>query len=290
MFFSMRQKKMISNNIYKSLSVFLSLYLCSCSSDTHQKADIIYARRLSPYYTVEVGDTVQSVSKKYDMNEDQFVQINKLSTPYELIPGQKVIVNLKVDKLVSTNIAVTESDGVTITQNVDVKDEKKTLEENDKAVDGQEKDKAESGEKLESSHEHDEKESTPSEPSKSGLKWPVYGKIVKKFGDKKNGQFSNGISISAPEGTPVYAAKVGTVTKSDVDLAGFGKTIVVHHEDGTMTIYSHLKSCLAKAGQKVTAKTVIGRVGKTGGIKKPELHFQVRSANKEPINPQKFLG
>jgi lipoprotein NlpD len=285
----MRSEKIIFNNMNKAVSVFLSLYLCSCSSvDTHQKADIIYARRLSPYYTVEAGDTVASIAKKYDMEESQFIEINKLSMPYELIPGQKVIVHPKVDKLSSTPTKVTESDGVVISQNLEA--EKKPLENEPKSANEAEKDKVDGNGKLEVPHEYDEKESTPTEAIKNGLKWPVYGKIVKKFGDKKNGQFSNGISISAPEGTPVYPAKSGTVTKSDVDLAGFGKTIVVHHDDGMMTIYSHLKICQAKVGQKVTAKTVIGRVGKTGGIKKPELHFQVRSENKEPINPQKLLG
>lgn len=276
-------------NIFLKKIVYSSFlfYLAGCSSvDPYQKVEVIYGRRATPYYTVEEGDTVQSVSSKYAMDEAEFIEINKLSSPFELIPGQKLLVHPKAISKDGKNASSSDEVYVSQTEEKPKLNEEKKDEHQDHQVQNSDvADQASSDDEKTTDDDSQQKKTS----DKKHLKWPVHGRVVKKYGDNKNGQFSKGISISAPEGTPVYPAKDGVVLKSNVDLEGFGKTVVVQHDDGMMTVYSHLKLCIAKQGSKVTTKTVIGRVGKTGGIKKPELHFQLRDKNKESLNPLSYL-
>ncbi|CAO5680748.1 MAG: Murein hydrolase activator NlpD [Holosporales bacterium] len=284
----MKKDKKFESYFLKIASVAFAFTLAGCSSSHEEKAELVLARKISPYYTVEDGDTVQSISDKYGMQVEEFVRTNELSVPYTVYTGQKVIVYQKGKEAQPHPASVVktfESDGVSVSQSraeepSQKKESTADLKENPKAETDQN-----SEQKTDSSEESDVTEEVPSHD----MKWPVKGKVIKKFGDKKNGKISKGISIAAPEGTPVYAAQSGKVFKSNVDLDDFGKTVILQHDDGKMSVYSHLKVCLVKPGQVVDPKTVIGRVGKTGGLKKPELHFQVRNASKNPVDPLKLL-
>ena len=98
------------------------------------------------------------------------------------------------------------------------------------------------------------------------------------------------VDISMPVGTPVYAARDGTVvdmkmhfTKAGLDPAAHGKAnyIRLRHADGTMTVYVHLQheSQVVKLGQKVRAGDLIARSGNTGYTTGPHLHFAVQHNN-----------
>lgn len=268
----------------------IGLLLIGCSGDD-EKAEVIYARKPTPYHTIKAGETVQSVASEYGMTVQEFIEINALITPYELIPGQRVIVHSKPK---TSRKNVFESDGISV-MNQDVTPETKldpsgfTKTQTPKDQETINKDGEETAfkddESLKNKAEQQEDDHQAADESKHAYAWPVKGKVVRKFGEKAGTEVSEGISISAPEGTPVYAAAEGTVLKSNVEIKGFGKAIVIEHADGKKTVYLHLKVCNAKTGQKVDQKTIIGRVGKTGGLKKPQLHFQVRGNGKKAIDP-----
>ncbi|PIZ32859.1 MAG: hypothetical protein COY39_04260 [Alphaproteobacteria bacterium CG_4_10_14_0_8_um_filter_37_21] len=275
------------------LSVFLALLLVvilpSCTS-TKDSASVkfIYARKPNPYYTVQEAETVSMIAKKFKMTEEEFIHVNRISAPYELIPGQKVIVFPKNGMQVGQNQVGEnfEAGGVEVSANSEVETSTGlNLSEPADAEDGNHEVRDFSPENAQGTAKIGEEERL----SQGKYHWPVKGKVTKKVKTGPNGNLSGGINISAPEGTPVYAAGKGVIVKSDVNVQGYGKTIIVKHTDGTMSVYSHLKSCTAKAGQSVDRKTIIGRVGKTGGLKKPELHFQLRGANKKYIDPLSML-
>lgn len=88
-----------------------------------------------------------------------------------------------------------------------------------------------------------------------------------------------GIDINCKTGTPVYASKSGVVCNiGDETTAGSRGTFVrINHRDGTYSQYQHLKfrSYTVKVNQEVRQGDLIGYSGKTGGIDKEHLHFQV---------------
>ncbi len=278
------------NLIISVLIAFLSVVvLPSCTSTKDSSAvQFVYARKPNPYYTVQEGETVSMVAKKFAMTEEELIHANRLTAPYELIPGQKVIVFPKERQHGTQGKFASsfEADGVEVSANNDAGLSTGLKLTESVGADHNQEIRDLSQEKLQGDTKMGEEAVLP----QGKYHWPVKGKVTKKVKTDANGNLSGGINISAPEGTPVYAAAKGVIVKSDITVEGFGKTVIVKHLDGTMSIYSHLKSCTAKAGQTVDTKTIIGRVGKTGGLKKPELHFQLRSANKKYMDPLHMLG
>lgn len=133
---------------------------------------------------------------------------------------------------------------------------------------------------------------SPKTPKSSGIKsmrWPVNGRIVSKFGSKKNLGKNDGIDISVPEGTSVKAAENGIVIYSGSELAGFGNLILIRHDGGFVTAYAYNKSLVVQKGAEVRRGQVIARSGKTGDAETPMLHFEVRK-NSRPVNPVTYLG
>lgn len=118
------------------------------------------------------------------------------------------------------------------------------------------------------------------------LSWPVDGVVFSPFGPRR-GRFHCGIDISAPKGTPIHAAASGTVARA-ATRRGFGKSILIEHGNGVMTRYSHCEVMLCKAGDKISAGQVIGKVGRTGRTTGPHLHFEV-VINGKHQDPQKNL-
>jgi murein DD-endopeptidase MepM/ murein hydrolase activator NlpD len=100
---------------------------------------------------------------------------------------------------------------------------------------------------------------------------------------------NDGINIEAPLGTPVTAAEAGVVAYAGNELRGFGNLLLVRHQGGWMTAYAHNNELLVKRGQKVTRGQMIARVGRTGNVEQPQLHFEIRKGT-DAIDPVKFLG
>jgi len=118
--------------------------------------------------------------------------------------------------------------------------------------------------------------------------WPVRGKVIVHFGMNYNGIKSKGISIEAEEGTDVVAASSGKVSFCDDKVKGRGKTIIIDHADGFVTVYAHNSELLVKAGDIVKQGQVIAKVGSTGRANTPQLYFEIRKGH-IPKNPFYYL-
>jgi hypothetical protein len=99
----------------------------------------------------------------------------------------------------------------------------------------------------------------------------------------------DGINIAAAKGTPVKAAESGTVLYAGDEVKGFGKLVLIGHNDGYVTAYANNDELLVTKGKRVTKGEVIAKVGQTGNVTSPQLHFEIRQKNK-PIDPAPLLG
>jgi murein DD-endopeptidase MepM/ murein hydrolase activator NlpD len=91
-----------------------------------------------------------------------------------------------------------------------------------------------------------------------------------------------------PQGTPVKAAENGVVIYAGDGLKELGKTILVRHADGLVTVYGHVSKIDVKRGDDIKRGQQIASSGMSGSAKQPQLHFEVRK-NSKPVNPATYL-
>jgi murein DD-endopeptidase MepM/ murein hydrolase activator NlpD len=118
--------------------------------------------------------------------------------------------------------------------------------------------------------------------------WPVHGRIVERYGPGPAGTHNDGVNIAAPRGTPIEAAGAGVVAYAGDELRGYGNLILIKQPDGWISAYAHCAAILVKQGQKVAKGQVIARVGATGDVTAPQLHFELRRGDR-PVDPQRYL-
>lgn len=118
--------------------------------------------------------------------------------------------------------------------------------------------------------------------------WPVRGAIISQYGVGSKGRRNDGVNIAAPIGTPVRAAADGEVVYRGSELDGYGNLLLVKHRDGFVTAYAHNDVMLVRKGQRVQQGQVIAKVGQTGAVSEPQLHFEIRQDLKS-VDPQAFL-
>lgn len=155
---------------------------------------------------------------------------------------------------------------------------KKPEQKKEKAVGKKKKEKASSAEKKEEEEHEQLKEIQPQ------FIWPVEGDVIAKFKPGK----TDGIKIKVSEGTSVKAAAAGDVLYAGSELKGFGNLLLLKHAGGWVTAYANNSSLLVKKGDKVKQGQVIAKSGKTGDVKTPQLHFEVRKG-KQPVDPLAHL-
>jgi murein DD-endopeptidase MepM/ murein hydrolase activator NlpD len=124
--------------------------------------------------------------------------------------------------------------------------------------------------------------------SSHGYVWPVTGTIVSGFGPKPGGLTNDGINILADRGTPVRAAGNGTVAYAGNQIRGFGNLVLLRHEDGLMTAYAHLDSIRVARGATVSRGAALGTVGTSGSVDRPQLHFEIRRGT-TALDPRNYL-
>ena len=85
------------------------------------------------------------------------------------------------------------------------------------------------------------------------------------------------------------AAENGVVVYAGNELRGYGNLLLVRHADGWVTAYAHNDKLLVKRGEQVKRGQTIARVGSTGNVTEPQLHFEIRKGTARSI-PSSYLG
>ncbi len=201
-------------------------------------------------YVVRRGDTLYSIARRYGVNVRELASVNNVPAPYTIKVGQQleVPVGLTTAGIASSATALRPS-----------------------APAGRTPPRV-----------------LPPVKRDEGFLWPVKGRVISSYGVKKNGLHNDGINISAALGAPVHAAKSGVVTYAGSELKGYGKLLLIKHDDGFITAYAHNRRLLVKRGDYVHQGDVIAEAGDTGAVSSPQVHFEIRKGRKS-LNPMDYL-
>lgn len=232
------------------------------------------------YHIVKKDETLWRIARAYNCNEKELLKINGISDATKIEAGTVLFIP-DADKAIKIRTsAVTE-----------------------KPIIGQKETEAEKSYTVKSEKKEIEtgKETMAAESFGTNFIWPVTGEISSKFGRQSeiitlsNGikinstRYNNGIIIDAQEGTPVVASENGVIDKTGT-FKYYGKTIIINHGRGYMTVYSYLKEIMVKEGEKIKQGETIGLVGKheRDNNNKFSLHFEIRHKNRAK-NPLFYL-
>ncbi len=124
----------------------------------------------------------------------------------------------------------------------------------------------------------------PSQPPPDWA-WPTAGRINVEFGAKPG--TGTGVLINGKTGQAVYSAASGRVVYAGSGLIGYGKLIILKHNDTYLSAYGYNASLLVKEGDQIKKGQKIATMGE-GPERKPRLHFEIRR-NGKPVNPRQYL-
>ena len=216
-------------------------------------------------HTVGRGEELSDIADNYGVREVDIIALNSLRPPYALKKGQEL-------KIPARETAAAPSEGDYVKAG-DV-----AVPRSKPEIDGGRAAEAEPAAKP-------SKQAAAEGPR---FDWPVSGKVISNFGASGDGLYNEGINIAVPVGTPVRAAAAGTIRYAGNELRGYGNLVLIEHSGGYVTAYAHNDSLKVKRGDKVSRGDVIALSGKTGNVKSPQLHFEVRKGT-ESVDPRKHL-
>jgi lipoprotein NlpD len=113
--------------------------------------------------------------------------------------------------------------------------------------------------------------------------WPASGRVLAGFSEATN----KGVDILGKVGDPVFASASGRVVYSGVGLRGYGKLVIIKHNQTYLSAYAHNSNLLVKEGQNVARGQKIAEIGDSDSSQ-AKLHFEIRRLGK-PVDPLKFL-
>jgi lipoprotein NlpD len=123
----------------------------------------------------------------------------------------------------------------------------------------------------------------PAQPDSVDWMWPTAGKVLANLPKGSN----KGVDILGKIGDPVFASASGRVMYSGTGLRGYGKLVIIKHNDTYLSTYAHNSKLLVKQGDNVVKGQKIAEIGNTDSPQ-PKLTFEIRKLGK-PVDPLEFL-
>lgn len=239
------------------------------------------------YYKLEKNDTLAKIAKKYGISVVDIVDYNNIN-PKKLKAGSTIFlkgVTLQKYKDVEGRLIAAQQ----------AKEDKKKNKNKEKEKEKEKPEKPPKGTKGSPPPpppEDNDDGGRSAAYSGAGFAYPVrYAGVSSPFGNRyhpvlKRYILHTGVDLVAKY-VPLRAAKAGVVTFAG-NMSGYGKIIIIRHDNGYETRYAHLSVISTNVGEHVNQGDLIGKTGNSGRTTGAHLHFEIRQ-NGVPKNPMKYL-
>lgn len=244
-------------------------------------------------YVVQKGDTLYSIAFNHGLGYHEIAEINNIQNPDVIQIGQELHLFSAGPVAVKPRVAESKPQGIS------VKDQPRVakLPYSEQAL-------ADIQKMQEVPHKPEPVALAKVEPKPAvqpeanadaaadiavadeALEWgmPANGKVIGEFSESAN---RKGVDISGKLGQPIVASAAGKVVYSGSGLRGYGKLVIIKHNNTYLSAYAHNDQVLVKEGQTVTKGQKIAEMGSTD-TDQVKLHFEIRKFGK-PVDPAKYL-
>mgnify|MGYP003858804789 CR=1 FL=1 len=253
--------------VFKILSLALvALALCSCGSHRAPTSALEQPPSLRiKHHTVSRGETLYSIAWRYGKDFRELAAINGIAAPYQIYPGQHLRLSGRAPVAAAPPVAKKRPQSAAAKPRSTTKSTAKN-----------------------------KKSSTPTKPRQpvaraSGSpiqwRWPTKGNVISGF--RAGDPLRKGVDIAGEKGDSVLAAANGTVIYAGNALRGYGKLLIVKHNEEYLSAYAHNHKLLVEEGSEVKAGQRIAELG-SSGTDRNKLHFEIRR-NGQPVDPMAYL-
>ena len=251
-------------------------------------------------YVVQKGDTLYGIAFNYGLDYREISELNNIQNPNMIRQGQELRL-FPAEAAPHAPVAESKPASVPAAVAVPVKDQPRTakLPYSSTAVAELEKMQSASAKAPSAAKPEPKPEAKPEtkpeaapQPAEEDvavegeLDWgmPTNGKVVAGFSESAN---RKGVDIAGKLGQPVLASAAGKVVYSGSGLRGYGKLVIIKHNNTYLSAYAHNSNILVKEGQAVSKGQKIAEMGNSDAPQ-VELHFEIRKLGK-PVDPSKYL-
>jgi lipoprotein NlpD len=285
----------VAFKVFNILIACLTLMSCIFSQNTAPTSDLSRTNLTNvakaSHHIVKRGETLFAIAWQYGVDYRRLAAANDINSGFLIYPGQTLSLSVSNIKITHQTRALkskkktvtpsklsrsTSSAASSLSNNVPRKAVKKTPR---RTVPSARAEKKASPSRT----------VTTSNPISQKLRWtwPARGKVITNFSSTNAG--NKGIDLSGKKGDSVVAAASGTIVYAGSGLRGYGKLIIIKHNETYLSAYAHNDRIRVKEGQKVKVGQRIADIGSSGSrTSLTKLHFEIRR-NGQSVNPVKYL-
>ncbi len=235
-------------------------------------------------HKIQKGDTLGGIAKKYEADQEEILSYNDIASPKLLRVGTTIIIPNGEFALAHKQAPQKNTPTKKVEEGVQQPPIKKVQEKEDVAPTSVTTTKT--NQVLTEDTQQSETLPPPQNTTTTNyFTHPVPGSVL-----TQGLHGYNSVDFGAPKGTPILAAAGGIVIiekGANRWYGGYGNYIVIEHDNGTQTLYSHNSKNLVSVGDKVTKGQTIALVGSTGRSTGNHLHFEVRGGKNPWVGDSK---
>lgn len=253
--------------LQQSTLLTLIFMLVACFGGGHQAPVVERQERptvLPNTHRVNRGETLYSIAWRYNIDFRGLASANRINWPYTIYPGQTLRIKNSGARTGSVATRSQSSSSATRTGN-----------------------RRHTSSSSQNTTSNDSADTTAIDKKRYPFRWqwPAKGRVIKAW--QSGSAVHKGIDIQGKLGEPVVAANSGKVVYAGSGLVGYGKLLIIKHDEQYLSAYGHNRKLLVGEGELVRVGQKIAEIGDTG-TDEAKLHFEIRR-NGKPINPMSKL-